>query len=878
MTGPFVVDERVRLATGRLPDARLRRAGSSEVRDRLQHLRATLAQFGVDGLGDLGELALSGTLTPRPGLTRPVTARTRRRMPVSGFRAPRTGRGLVGFGGEAEIVDAEALPVRARAVRPGGVGRRRTTQELAVAYWAGTSIDIADDTTVVLTYPHAELVLIADRITVGSRVTITWQRPLLGTPGDVAPGKSLDPRPPAVTPGRPPRAARGRDGSDGGVGASGLDGPRIELWTLDLRGSPVVDVGGQDGGPGGAGGAGGPGADGTEGSPDEREFLVFCTAGPGAGGHGGFGGRGGDGGQGGTGGAGGSLSLFAPQASLTRYLSDYQVTIDGGAGGRGGRAGRGGDGGRAGARGNNANGCTSDPPREAGDPGPDGRDGDDGPDGEPGATGRMATRAITEDEFRVEQTRPAIVALTPAAAAEGDVVTAVGKRFAAGDEVVVDDVPAATTVLGDELLTFTVPDVPGGVRRVRVRRAGPTTSNGAALYVRPTATGISPASAEPGTDVTVTGTGFADGAAVVVDGEDMPDVVVESTHRLRFRLRRPESVEPGADGESVQVRVVLADRGPDSTTGPLSLALRTFLLLVVGDSVGWGQGLVEADKFHSIVERSIRESHGGIGVQKLVRAHSGAIIGLGDTTVEPPLDGEVPTKRPTVLQQVGSLAAELNGRERDVRLVLVGGGFNDVDLTWALMPTTGTDEIAAAVDRRCRQDMAVLLERVAERFPQATIVVTGYYPILSPESDLALVQAVLIALGVAIGITIGTGAVLTTAARSRVVENCTVLHDRSREAIAAAVAQADGGTGRIRFADPGFSARNAALAPDALVFGVDPVISPQDAPEVAGPRAVACAAAPADRTAPGACELASVGHPNRAGAIAYADAITAVLP
>jgi hypothetical protein len=65
-----------------------------------------------------------------------------------------------------------------------------------------------------------------------------------------------------------------------------------------------------------------------------------------------------------------------------------------------------------------------------------------------------------------------------------------------------------------------------------------------------------------------------------------------------------------------------------------------------------------------------------------VLAHSGATIGVGDTETADPVDGEVPTSYPTILQQCDLFT----GLRDKVDLVLMDGGMNDVDVTTILNP------------------------------------------------------------------------------------------------------------------------------------------------------------------------------------------------
>jgi hypothetical protein len=107
------------------------------------------------------------------------------------------------------------------------------------------------------------------------------------------------------------------------------------------------------------------------------------------------------------------------------------------------------------------------------------------------------------------------------------------------------------------------------------------------------------------------------------------------------------------------------------------------LLLALGDSIVWGQGLCTADKFCSKVAKTL----------KLVlhnRAYSGATVMCGsgpDDLITAPgyvspvsgnaaASGEVPRSKPTILEQ----AASYDGDPDGVPVILVDGGINEVNI------------------------------------------------------------------------------------------------------------------------------------------------------------------------------------------------------
>jgi lysophospholipase L1-like esterase len=311
---------------------------------------------------------------------------------------------------------------------------------------------------------------------------------------------------------------------------------------------------------------------------------------------------------------------------------------------------------------------------------------------------------------------------------------------------------------------------------------------------------------------------------------------------------------------------------------------KPFRIVVMGDSVMWGQGLREEDKIHSCLAATLQQCSGRGAIQITNLAHSGAIIGIGDNTTLAPLPGEVPTSFPTILQQCNGF----NDSPESVDLVLVNGGINDINVRRILHPFVPSEVISDAVETHCHQDMKELLDKVTRKFSNATIVVSGYYPIISGATNLFALEASLIGAGVIVGgvwsvvpgAVIGGGvtAVVSAALKDKVVANCRVFVEESSAGLWAAVAEinsARGGQPRVRFADPRFQPWNAVLARFPFLYALNPDLSPQD--PIAGARIAACATAGFDSVGRAICDRASMGHPNPKGAQAYADAIYAAI-
>jgi lysophospholipase L1-like esterase len=310
-----------------------------------------------------------------------------------------------------------------------------------------------------------------------------------------------------------------------------------------------------------------------------------------------------------------------------------------------------------------------------------------------------------------------------------------------------------------------------------------------------------------------------------------------------------------------------------------------FRIVVMGDSVMWGQGLRNEDKIHSRLAAMLDECSGQRNIQITHLAHSGAVISIENSTTRmrcesdpmTPLPGEVPNCFPTIMQQSDGF----NDSPNTVDLVLVNGCINDIDARRILNPFVPSTTISEDVETHCHQNMIRLLKKVAEKFSNATIVVSGYYPMISEETDLLALFALLVGAGVIVGgewagvpgATIGAGvaAVVTAATKDTVVAKCRVFAEESAAKLRAAVK--DINSARVRFADPHFRPQNAVLAQDPYLYGLDLDLSPQD--PIAAERMAACARAGLNTVARETCNRASMGHPNPRGAQAYANAIFA---
>jgi lysophospholipase L1-like esterase len=366
--------------------------------------------------------------------------------------------------------------------------------------------------------------------------------------------------------------------------------------------------------------------------------------------------------------------------------------------------------------------------------------------------------------------------------------------------------------------------------------------------------------------ITLVGKNFLPGATVLVNNKQISDAKVLSANRLEFNLAVPSR------GISKPSSVAIGVQLPDGTiSNTITIFLNAFVMVVLGDSVAWGQGLLEDQKFYSLAGKKIKEliavrENENVSIVRAVLAHSGAIIGAHEQRHLSRIYGEVPTAWPTIFQQID----EFQGPPEAVDLVLVCGGINDVGVQYILNPFRSRADIRNSTKRYCHDDMVKLLSKIAGKFrnPETRIVVTGYYQIVSDASNPELLKMVLGMFGI-------VGGIVSQALRDKLASNCNAFASQANQSLEQAVNEVNNESGtprRLFLAVPSFQEHNAIFAPDPWLYGLNDDITPQD--PVARERRDHCRAA-GDR-APIYCPLASVGHPNVKGAQEYAKKIVPV--
>jgi lysophospholipase L1-like esterase len=318
----------------------------------------------------------------------------------------------------------------------------------------------------------------------------------------------------------------------------------------------------------------------------------------------------------------------------------------------------------------------------------------------------------------------------------------------------------------------------------------------------------------------------------------------------------------------------VGDDGTPLRAASLELVRDFFYMAVIGDSVAWGNGLDDRNKFSALVANTI-EQETGKRVIRQVYAQSGAAIVPDDEDglCEFNCFGEAPTVDTSITVQ-----ADLIEWPEVMDLILLDGCINDVGVSTILFAETPDDELVSLTEQFCEEEMVILLQKVRSLAPQARIAVTAYFPVVSVESDLFGVRQWVLARGEEVGKD-------ALEIKEELVSKSSLFYESSLQNLAAAVGAVnamDESGEKILFAPVDFGASNATFAPDSWLWGLtaenelaEPLeielkLFPED--QVVDFRSALCGQweALGDVIT---CLYASVAHPNVAGAGAYAEAI-----
>ena len=344
-------------------------------------------------------------------------------------------------------------------------------------------------------------------------------------------------------------------------------------------------------------------------------------------------------------------------------------------------------------------------------------------------------------------------------------------------------------------------------------------------------------------------------------------------------------------------------RGQTTTVDSSRPGERPLNLLVLGDSISWGQGLKDEHKAWYLVKSWLQQNTGR-EVHERIEAHSGALIGTADQS-EPAaysdLNGELSRAYPTIHGQLQH-ALKMYADPSVVDLVIVDGCINDLDSRRLLNAANTPDGIRTLAQAKCGEPVESLLMRIVKAFPSAHVVVTGYYPIISEKTANDLFIRALAKRFYAPDA--GAQKVNDKILRARLIAISREWYQTSDQMLSAAARKVDaqlqarGSHQRVLFADAGFRPENSFAANHSRLWGFDASalrkllvvltlgrVQLRANDERSSQRDELC-----QQVLPSVphesreqkmiredrllrCRLAAVGHPNRKGAAMYADAI-----
>src|SRR5258708_33557466 len=331
---------------------------------------------------------------------------------------------------------------------------------------------------------------------------------------------------------------------------------------------------------------------------------------------------------------------------------------------------------------------------------------------------------------------------------------------------------------------------------------------------------------------------------------------------------------------------------------------KPFEFLVVGDSIIWGQGLEEKDKFYSLTAEWLRSDAANMRreVNVKVKAHSGSTLkfhaeeaekykkaGCDETCFHDP---EVNVGFPSIWKQIEVAADEYKtvGNSNGADLIMLTGGITDISVGKVLDPFGDNKKLPLLIEKYCLDDMLDVIEHAAILHPTAIIIVVGYFPMLSPKSSKSqMFNTWLESMSFPRALKpLANNGVTRTLFFKQIGKNSIarsrIWFDESNRCLQAAVDKLNKKYKRPRavFVKSPITEDTCSETPNSLLFKMGKKGVTED-PLYLKRTAECDKALPELKKTTGIdypvrlCEIAAIGHPNPAGARAYAEAIKTIL-
>lgn len=327
----------------------------------------------------------------------------------------------------------------------------------------------------------------------------------------------------------------------------------------------------------------------------------------------------------------------------------------------------------------------------------------------------------------------------------------------------------------------------------------------------------------------------------------------------------------------------------------LGQSSKPYEMLVVGDSLIWGQGLEEKDKFYSLTADWLRKTLSR-PVELKVKAHSGSTLKFhadeaakyakADRDENFFYKPEINVAFPSIYRQIETASDEYRRDGKTADLIMLTGGITDITTTGVLNPKGDDEELKRDIERHLRDDLYDVIELAAERNPNAKIVVVGYFPVITSYSQSSkLLNAWLEALSFPRFLKFVPNNPLVrpiffNKLRKRAIDRSRIWLETSSSSMAEAVARLNKklGSERAVFVRTPLTDEHATEAPNTRLFRMGKGGNVKDVK--ARERTRDCREAlPKLKKETGIdypvrlCEIAAIGHPDPAGSRMYADAI-----
>lgn len=323
--------------------------------------------------------------------------------------------------------------------------------------------------------------------------------------------------------------------------------------------------------------------------------------------------------------------------------------------------------------------------------------------------------------------------------------------------------------------------------------------------------------------------------------------------------------------------------------------LPPFEMLVVGDSHISGQGLRQENKFYFLVKEWLQSEvfRTSRKVNLKVKAHGGSRITLhpgelaamqksGDD-VNKFHYAEANISSPSIMTQIDVARKEYDTGEM-VNLVMLSGCITDVLVSDLINPFYPEKKMRERVKRFCGESMSGLLEHATKTFPNAYVVVVGYFPIASSESDVTTMARYFLRIvsfppKLQFIFTNPFGKLFLRILRGKIAKRSRIWVRESNREMQQAIAKINGRERpKVFFVESPIMEEHSYATKKSLLWEIGKNHAPDD--ETYADRLAGCAKVFGEmkykhygRLSRRMCEISSVAHPNVAGSKAYADAI-----